>query len=51
MKKNIIAVAIVISAAFACVSKKKNSIYANEPEQKNPMENKRVRFVEDENDK
>ena len=30
--------------------KKGSSIYRNEPEQKNPMEGKRVVFVEDEND-
>lgn len=31
--------------------KKADSIYENEPEQKNPLEGKRVIFVEDENDK
>ncbi len=51
MKKYFIAAAIIMSAAFALLSKKKDSVYANEPEQKNPMENKRVSFVEDENDK
>ncbi len=51
MRKIIIAAAIVVSAAFALVSKKKDSVYDNEPEQKNPMENKKVKFVEDENDK
>lgn len=51
MKKYFIAAAIIMSAAFALSSKKKDSVYANEPEQKNPMENKRVSFVEDENDK
>ena len=51
MKKYFIAAAIILSAAFALLSKKKDSVYANEPEQKNPMENKRVSFVEDENDK
>lgn len=40
-----------MAAAIALVSKKKDSIYENEPDQKNPMENKRVRFVEDDNDK
>ena len=50
MKKYFIAAAIILSAAFALLSKKKDSVYANEPEQKNPMENKRVSFVEDEND-
>ena len=51
MKKYFIAAAIILSAAFALLSKKKDSVYANEPEQKNPMENKRASFVEDENDK
>ena len=51
MKKYFIAAAIILSAAFALLSKKKDSVYANEPEQKNPMENKMVSFVEDENDK
>lgn len=51
MKKYFIAAAIILSAAFALLSKKKDSAYANEPDQKNPMENKRVSFVEDENDK
>ena len=40
-----------MSAAFALLSKKKDSVYVNKPEQKNPMENKKVIFVEDENDK
>ncbi len=30
--------------------KKRNSVYDNEPEQKNPLEGKKVVFVEDEND-
>ena len=30
--------------------KKRNSVYDNEPEQKNPLEGKKVIFVEDEND-
>ena len=51
MKKYFIAAAMILSAAFALLSKKKDSVYANEPEQKNPMENKKVKFVEDENDK
>lgn len=40
-------------AATACVAiiKKKDSRYENEPEQKNPVEGKKVIFVEDENDK
>ena len=41
------AAALIITA----VVKKKDSVYDNEPEQKNPMENMRVTFVEDDNDK
>lgn len=35
----------------AAIIKKKDSVFENEPEQKNPMENKRVVFVEDKNGK
>ena len=38
--------ALVVTAAI----KKKDSIYDNEPDQKNPMEHKKVVFVEEEND-
>ena len=51
MKKITLAIVIAMSAAFALISKKKDSVYENEPDQKNPMENKIVKFVEDENDK
>lgn len=43
-----IAVTVLIVTA---VIKKKDSIYGNEPDQKNPMENKRVTFIEDEREK
>lgn len=54
-KKIIAAAGIAFGSAFVGLSmiankKKKNSIYGNEPEQKNPMEGKRVIFIEDEND-
>jgi len=46
----------VLSAAFVGLSilakiKKGSSVYNDEPEQKNPMEGKKVQFIEDENDK
>lgn len=48
--------AVALGAAFvgmSIVAKKKKpaSVYDNEPEQRNPMEGKRVVFVKDENDK
>ena len=48
--------ATTVSTAFLTTSivakmKKGNSLYKNESEQKNPMEGRRVVFVEDENDK
>ena len=54
-KKIITAAGIAFGSAFVGLSmiakrKKKNSIYNNEPEQKNPMEGKKVIFVEDEKD-
>lgn len=53
MEKLIVAAGIVFGSAFVGLSmiakkKKKNSIYDNEPGQKNPMEGKKVIFVEDE---
>ena len=47
---------IVIGTIFIMLGvivkkKKKDSVYGNEPEQKNPMEGKRVIFVEDEKEK
>lgn len=55
-KKLIIASGVVLGTTFAALSlaskKKKGSpVYENEPAQKNPMEGKKVIFVEDENDK
>lgn len=54
-KKLIVAAGIVLGSAFVGLSmiakkKKNNSIYDNEPGQKNPMEGKKVIFVEDEKD-
>lgn len=40
-----------VTTAIVAKVKKGNSQYENEPEQKNPMEGKKVVFVEDENDK
>ena len=46
---------VALGAAFIGMEalahkKKKNSVYDNEPEQKNPLEGKKVVFAEDEND-
>ena len=45
--KKLIAVIGVIAAALAVIGiiKKPSSVYKNKPEEKNPMEGKRVRFV------
>lgn len=50
---NIIAVLAVIFVILYVIGKikKGDSVYKNEPEQRNPMEGKKVIFVEDENDK
>lgn len=55
-KKLIIASGVVLGTTFAALSlaskkKKGSSVYENELAQKNPMEGKKVIFVEDENDK
>ena len=55
-KKLIIASGVVLGTTFAALSlaskkKKSSAVYENEPAQKNPMEGKKVIFVEDENDK
>lgn len=47
---------VTLGTAFVATSivakgKKGDSVYENEPEQKNPLEGKKVVFVEDENDK
>ena len=49
-------VAATLGTAFVATSivaklKKGNSVYENDPDQKNPLEGKKVIFVEDENDK
>ncbi len=56
VRKIIGAFVAVFGSAFVVTSiiakkKKKNSIYNDEPEQKNPLEGKKVIFVKDENDK
>lgn len=56
IKKFIGASAVILGAAFTGLSiytkkKKGNSVYDDDPEQKNPMAGKKVVFVEDENDK
>jgi len=43
--------AAVAALVVATVIKKKDSVYDHEPEQKNPMEGKKVVFVEDDSDK
>ena len=51
--KKLIAVIGVIAAALAVIGiiKKPSSVYKNKPEEKNPMEGKRVRFVADNTEK
>lgn len=56
LEKIILFSGIALGTAFASMSliakkKKKDYTYENEPEQKNPLEGKRVVFVENENDK
>lgn len=46
----IIFVAVICFLAILALKKRGSSIYKNEPQQKNPMEGKRVVFVEDEKD-
>ncbi len=41
---------VICLMGIIALTKKGSSIYRNEPEQKNPMEGKKVIFVEDEND-
>ena len=50
-KELIIASGIALSTAFVARKKKASSVYENDLNQKNPMEGKKVVFVEDENDK
>ena len=46
-----IALAVVAVLTVIALIKKPGSVYKNDPSQKNPMEGKKVRFVEDENEK
>lgn len=46
----LIIVVIVLAMAVLAIIKKPGSIYYNEPEERNPMQGKKVRFVEDEKD-
>lgn len=46
-----IAGTIFVALSIAAKKNKSSSTYENEPEQKNPLEGKRVIFIEDENDK
>ena len=41
----------LVATSIVAKGKKGDSVYENEPEQKNPLEGKKVVFVEDENDK
>lgn len=55
-KKVIEIVVVTIGTAFVVTSivakiKKESSTYEDKPEEKNPMESKKVVFIEDENDK
>ena len=45
----ILAVAFILMVILA-LAKKKSSVYGNEPKQKNPLEGKKVVFVENENE-
>lgn len=45
----ILAVAFILMV-FLALAKKKSSVYGNEPKQKNPLEGKKVVFVENENE-
>lgn len=52
----LLALVLVLLVAFiilgtAALSKKKDSVYANDKAEQNPMQGKRVEFVQDENDK
>ncbi len=51
IKNSLIAIGfIAIGLTAVAIKKKPESIYINEPAEKNPMEGKRVQFVEDESD-
>lgn len=47
---SVILVVVFILMAILALAKKYGSVYKNEPEQKNPLEGKRVVFVENENE-
>ena len=55
MKVFLIVIAIIgiiaLIMALIAIIKKPSSVYKNKPEEKNPMEGKKVRFVEDSNEK
>lgn len=46
----VIVIGLFVVTGFVAVIKKPSSVYKNKPEEKNPMEGKQVRFVEDENE-
>ena len=46
-----ILLAIIVLMFLVAIIKKPSSIYTNKPEEKNPMEGKKVRFVENQNEK
>ncbi len=46
----IVGIVLIVLVIIAAI-KKKDSVYANDVAQKNPFENKKVEFVEDDNDK
>lgn len=46
-----ILLAVVVVLAVMAIIKKPGSVYKNDPSQQNPMEGKKVRFVENENEK
>ena len=55
-EKLMIATGVALGVAFVGLSiiakkKKSTSVYDNEPEQKNPLEGKKVIFIENDNDK
>ena len=47
----IVVVSIIVLMALVAIIKKPSSIYKNKPEEKNPMEGKKVKFVENDNEK
>ena len=47
----LVLLAVFVLLGIAALIKKPSSVYKNQPDQRNPMEGKKVIFVEDENDK